>query len=102
MSASQILRSAILARHPEHVGSALVIAEAGGDEEKIREPVNIFENRGRDALAGLVLELGDEPLGAATHGAGEMQVGRGGAAARQDERAQRLEPGVEAVDLAFQ
>ena len=42
------------------------------------------------------------PLGATRDGAGEMQPGRGLAAARQDEGFERLELGIHGVDLVLQ
>ena len=77
--------SAILARRPKDVGGAFVIGEAGGDEEEIRETIYIFDCRRRDAFVWPVLELDDQAFGPPADGAGQMQIGRGRAAARQDE-----------------
>src|SRR5262249_52176826 len=49
-----------------------------------------------------VAKLDHDPLGAPTHGARQMQIGRRRATARQDERPERLEIVVQPVDLRFQ
>ena len=47
------------------------------DEQEIRQPVDVFQRRRRDAFARRVVEFDHHPLGAAADGAREMQVGRG-------------------------
>src|SRR5208283_870129 len=66
--------SAILPRLPQHVARALVVGIARGHEQKVGQPIDVFQHLGRDALVRLVLELGDQPLGTPAHGAGEMQI----------------------------
>ena len=97
-----LARSAILARHPQHVGRALVVGVAAGDEQEVRQPVDVFERGGSDAFALGVGKRDHQALGAAADRAREMQIGGGGTAAGQHERAQRGETGVELVDLAFE
>src|SRR5208282_3503129 len=63
---------------------------------------DVFQYLRGDALARLVLELGDQPLGAPADGAGQMQIGRRRAAAWQNERFQRRKLSIEPVDLAFE
>src|SRR6202034_511219 len=92
----------VLARLPEHVARPPAIGVTACDEKEIGEPVDVFENLGRDAVVRLVLEFGDQPLDAPADGASEMQVRRGRAAAWQHEGAQRLQRRVEAIDLGFQ
>ena len=44
--------SARSAGRPEHVGAALVVGEAGGDEQQVREPVEVLQRRRADAPRG--------------------------------------------------
>src|SRR5438067_7594393 len=46
-------RSPVLSRLPQHVGCTLVVGVPPRDEQKIRESVDVFERRRRDALARL-------------------------------------------------
>src|ERR1700722_20526238 len=94
--------SAILARHPKDVGGALIVGEAGGDEEEIRQPIYIFDRRRGDAFARPVLELDDQAFGPPADRAGEMQVGRGRAAAWRDAGGERRRLLVEPVDLPLE
>src|ERR1700686_2142511 len=75
----------ILPRRPEHIPRALVIGIAAGDEQIIRQPVDVFERRRRNTLTRLVLELDHDALGAPADRAGQMHIGRGWAAARKNE-----------------
>ena len=45
--------SPVLARHPQHVGFAVVIGRASGDEKEVRQPVDVAEGLAADLLAGL-------------------------------------------------
>jgi hypothetical protein len=47
----EIIALAVLSRHPEHIALRLGIEEAGGDEEEIREAVDVFQRRAGDDLA---------------------------------------------------
>src|SRR5947199_3919067 len=62
----------VLSRRPEHVSRALVVGVAAGDEEEVGEPVDVFQRRRRDMLAGLVLELHHDPLGPPAYRARQM------------------------------
>ena len=61
-----------------------------------------FSTSGVTLSSGLVVELGDQPLGAPAHGAGEMEIGGRRAPSRQDEGSQRLELVIEPVDLGLE
>src|ERR1700734_624990 len=84
--------------------SALLSAVISSTVAAVRETYRPARGRSTplSVLARLVLEFGDQPLGAPADGAGKMQVRRGRAAARQHEGAQRLQRRVEAIDLGFQ
>ena len=75
---------------------------AGGDEQEVGQPVDVFQHFRRDALVRLVVEFGDQPLGAPANGAGEMEIGGRRASSRQDERPQRREFVIEPVDLGLE
>jgi len=61
-----------------------------------------FSTSGVTLSSRFVLKLGDQPLGAPAHGAGEMQISRRRAAAREDKGSQRRKLGIKPVDLAFE
>ncbi|MPM17351.1 hypothetical protein SDC9_63740 [bioreactor metagenome] len=92
--------SAVRARNPQHVGAAVVIGDAGGAEEPVRQPVQVFHRLRICRFDGG--ERGCFAFGAARDGAGEVQIGGERRAAGQDEAAQRFEPGDHRVDLGFQ
>src|SRR5215831_516499 len=93
---------AILPRHPQYVVGAFAIEESAGDEQEIRQAVDVLERRRRHLLARLVGKLDHQPLAAPAHRAGEMQMGGRRRAAGQHERAQRAELGIECVDLLLE
>src|SRR5882757_7530973 len=98
---TKVLFLPVLTRRPEHVARALVVGVAARDEQEVGEPVDVFQRRRRDVLTGLVLEFHHDTLGAPAYRARQMQIGRRRAAARQDEGTQRLQSGVESVNLAL-
>src|SRR5580692_4423736 len=61
--ACSLTLSAILSRLPQHVARAFAVGIAAGDKQEIGQPVDVLQHLGADALARLVLELGDQPLG---------------------------------------
>src|SRR5580704_3544405 len=87
----------VLARHPQYVVRPFAIEKTAGDEQEIGQPVDVFQCRGGNLLAGLVGELDHQPLAAPAHRAGEVQIGGGRRAARQHEGAERRKVGVERV-----
>src|ERR1051326_8877307 len=95
-------RLAVLPRHPQHVARAPVVAVTAGHEHEVGQPVDVLAQRRRDALAGPIGELHDQPFGAPGDGTREVQMGGGGLAAGQHERAQGPKLRVEAVDLALE
>src|SRR6516162_5687392 len=95
-------RLPVLAGLPEHVARAFAIGVTAGHEKVIRQAIEIFEHFWGDTLPGLVLELGGQPFGAPANGPRQVQMGRGGAAARQDERAQRGKLRIEPIDLGLE
>jgi hypothetical protein len=92
---------AVFTGNPKHIRTSPVIDPAGGDEQEVRQPVDEANRCGIDGLVLLVRQFDNQPLGAACHGAGQMQISGRLAAARQDEGPQRLEIGVEGVDIGF-
>src|SRR5262249_12475432 len=81
-------RSPVLSRDPEHVTRALLVAIAAGHEQQIGQAIDIFARRRRHALAGLVREFHDLPLGAPRDRSSEVQICGCGIAAGEHERAQ--------------
>src|ERR1700687_1186370 len=61
--------SAVLSRHPYYVVRALAVEESAGAEQEIRQPVDVFEGRGRDLLVRLLRQFDHQPLAAAADGA---------------------------------
>ena len=88
--------------NPKHIRLALAVGPAGGNEEEIGEPVDIFERRRADDFAVCPGKVHHQPLRPPCHGAGNVQCRCSTAATRQDERAQRIEIGVQLVDLHLQ
>ena len=83
--------SACLAGNPQHVAGGARIGPAAGDEEEVRQPVDIGDGALAHMLALMQAKLDDEALGAAADGAGQVEVSGGGMAAGQHEGAQRRE-----------
>src|SRR6266478_9939723 len=96
------MRSPISPRNPKYVGTAVFVGKTAGHEQKIGEPVDIFECFRRNAFVGLVIEFGHQPLAAPANRPGEMQVGRSCAATRQDEGPERGKFCVEPIDLLLE
>src|SRR5262249_8948140 len=92
----------VLSRHPQHVACALLVRPAARHEQEVRQAIDVFERLRRDALVGSVVELDHDALGAPAHRAGGMKVGGGRGPARQDEGFERLELGVEPIDLPLE
>src|SRR3974390_1131323 len=58
---------AVLPGHPQDFPGPPSVDERAGDEEEIRQPVDVFEGRGRDRLAGPMGELDHQALAAPAH-----------------------------------
>src|ERR1700742_4222927 len=91
----------VRARHPEHIAGALVVDVTARDEQEIRQAVDVTPHVRGYVLAG-IRELNDHALGATADRAREMQVGRRRRTARQHEGAQRLEFGIQRIDLVLE
>src|SRR6478609_10081594 len=83
--------SAVLAGHPENVPAGLRIEKAGGDEQEVREAIDVFERGRADRFVFRRGEFRHQPLGPAADGAGEMQMRRRGRSPWQHEGAQGAE-----------
>src|SRR5262249_50004679 len=95
-------RLAVLARRPEYVPRSLVVGITAGNEQVIRQAIDVFERGPRYALTRFVLKFDHEPLGTPANGPSQVQVGRSRTAPWQDKGPQRGEFGIEAVDFLFQ
>src|SRR5512146_1235358 len=91
--------STINARTPQNI-PAFGVRRPAQDEEVIRKPIQVLEYLGIDRLG--IGEGGNEALGAARHGARQMERGSERRAARQDEGVERLQARIHLVDLALQ
>jgi hypothetical protein len=80
---------------------ALVICMTRGDEEEIGEAIDVFHRRFADDFAVGAGKRDHQTLGAPRNRAGKMQMGGSRAAAWQDEGFQRLQPGVQPVDIVL-
>src|SRR6185312_8002053 len=78
--------SPVLSRRPQYVFGSLVVGIAAGDEQIIRQSVDVLERRLRHVLPGLIFERHHDAFRAPADGAGEMQISRSRRATGQDER----------------
>src|SRR3984885_9739633 len=83
---------------PQHVRHAEVVGDARGDEQIIAEAIDIGQRRLADLLALDRRQRDHDPLRPSANCTRLMQRGGGRRAARQHERAQRMELRVERVD----
>jgi ferredoxin/flavodoxin---NADP+ reductase len=84
----------------DFVGARSAIGHARQHEQQVGEAIHVDHHERRKLdLAG---HRDNAPFGAPTDGAGDMQRGRFGRPARQDERPQGLELGLAGIDLPFQ
>jgi hypothetical protein len=86
------------ARSPQHVRPAEIVGRAGGDEQIIREPVDIGERGLADFLALDSRQRDHGSLRPPADCARLMQRGGRRRAARQHERTKRMKLRVERVD----
>src|SRR5258705_7040014 len=93
------IASPVLPRRPEHVAGAFVIGVTAGDEQEIGKPVDILQRRPADRFSGPIIKFDHHALRTTADRAREMQIGRGRASARQNERPQWLQIGIEPVDF---
>ena len=87
-------------RDPQHVGATAIVGDPRGDEQIVGQAVDVRERGRADRL-----DRGERchaPLGAPADDARLVQRRRRARPARQHERAQRREVGVERIDLAFE
>ena len=99
----RLLMSIVLAAFtgdPKHVVFAMIVAGPGEHEQQVGEPVQINGDVRVDwMLLGQKMYV---DFNASANGAGVMQMGRRGAAARKDETFERFERLVDSVDTPFQ
>ena len=81
---------------------AAIVDVAAGDEQQVRQAVDVFQGRRADRLVRQRGQFDHQALGAPAHGARDVQRGGAGRSARQHEGAQRRQLGVQRIDLVLE
>src|SRR3954468_9595230 len=92
----------VFSGNPKHICLASIIGMTGGNEQEIGEAVDVFECGGADSFSFAAGKGDHQPFGAPRDRASEVQMGGGGAAAWQHEGFQRLQIGIQPVDVLLQ
>ena len=82
-------RSICSRREPRAHLRTAIVGETAGDEEVVRQTIDVADRDRADLLD--LRQFDDQPLRPARDRAGQMQMGRGGRSARQDEGLERLQ-----------